>query len=274
MTRGVLVLALLSAPVALAAQQEDSLFTLAVRLTTEGQGDSARALVRSRLRALAPGDSLYPQVLYTAGVVATRADSAGHYFRRVSIEYSGSPWADSALLRLGQIGYASGDFVGALRATVRIVMDYPGSPLLAEAGYWAARAQFELDSVPQGCELLARAAETAGEDVELANRIRFYRQRCVVAVATDTQARPPPDTGVRPARTAYAVQVAAVRSPTAADEVMRRLASRGYEPHVVRDADGLLKVRVGRYARREEAQRLVAELKRVIGGDPFVVEES
>ena len=71
----------------------------------------------------------------------------------------------------------------------------------------------------------------------------------------------------------YAVQLAAVQSAAAADELMRSLYAAGYEPHVVRGDDGLFKVRVGRYADRGNAQRLVGDLQRKFGGNPFVVEE-
>jgi hypothetical protein len=37
--------------------------------------------------------------------------------------------------------------------------------------------------------------------------------------------------------------------------------------------EGYLKVRVGRFANRSEAARLVRELSRKFGGKPFVVEE-
>jgi cell division protein FtsN len=47
----------------------------------------------------------------------------------------------------------------------------------------------------------------------------------------------------------------------------------GFEPRVVRD-DGLFKVRVGRFRSRSEAQQAQGELRRKLGGTPFIVEES
>jgi len=41
----------------------------------------------------------------------------------------------------------------------------------------------------------------------------------------------------------------------------------------VRDSTGFFKVRVGRYATHEEAQRVQARLKQKVGGHPFVVDE-
>ncbi|MBI3082355.1 MAG: SPOR domain-containing protein [Gemmatimonadetes bacterium] len=69
------------------------------------------------------------------------------------------------------------------------------------------------------------------------------------------------------------MQVAAVRSAAAANDLMRRLTQYGYQPRAVREPDGLLKVRVGRYQSRTEAQRVAAALKTRLGGSPFVVEE-
>lgn len=273
-----------AAPAAVAAQQDpplpDSTLRQAVRLITEGQGDSARALVRRKLQSLPPGDTLYPAALYAAGVVAAHPDTALASFRRVSIEYSSSPWAPAALVRLAQFAFASGDFAAAVRAGERVLLDYPASRARAAAAYWAGRARLELADPAAACVLLARAEGEAGMEVELANRARFYLQRCEgLAMATDTAARdtaaqrPSPPGGAGTRATAFAVQVAAVQSPVAADEMMRSLRTRGYDPRVVRDADGLFKVRVGRFRTRTEAQQLAAVLRRRLGGSPFVVEE-
>ncbi|UCF40072.1 MAG: SPOR domain-containing protein [Gemmatimonadota bacterium] len=273
--RRLAVLAWMLCAAAPLAAQDDSTLTVAARLATEGQGDSARALVRARLGGLSPADSLYPQMLFAAGVVSGDADSATLYFRRVSIEYSRSAWADRALLRLAQMAFASGDFASARRSAERILMDYPLSEVLAHAAFWAGRSQIELGSPLEGCQLLVTAEAGAGEDVELANRARYHLQRCgtVLAAGDSTSdstraVAQPPGT-----QTVYAVQMAAVQSAAAADELMRALYADGYEPHVVRGADGLFKVRVGRHADRGSAQRLVNELRRKFGGNPFVVEE-
>ena len=273
--RRLAVLAWLLCTAAPLTAQEDSTLSVAARLATEGQGDSARALVQARLRALPPTDSLYPLMLYAAGVVAAEADSATLYFRRVSIEYSRSAWADRALLRLAQLSFAAGDYASARRSAERILMDYPLSEVLPHANFWAGRSLIELGSPGEGCQLLVSAEAGAAEDVELANRARYHLQRCSGALAagdpgTDTTAAQP---AVTRGQTVYAVQLAAVQSAAAADELMRALYAEGYEPHVARGADGLFKVRVGRYADRGNAQRLVAELQRKFGGNPFVVEE-
>lgn len=273
--RRLAVLAWMLCTAAPLAAQDDSTLSVAARLATEGQGDSARALVRARLRVLSPTDSLYPQMLFAAGVVSDDADSATLYFRQVSIEYSRSAWADRALLRLAQLAFASGDYASARRSAERILMDYPLSGVLAHASFWAGRSRIELGRPVEGCQLLVTAEAGAADDVELANRARYHLQRCAAVLAAGDSTTD--STAARPemprTQTVYAVQMAAVQSAAAADELMRALYADGYEPHVVRGPDGLFKVRVGRYVDRGTAQRLVNELRRKFGGNPFVVEE-
>jgi len=72
----------------------------------------------------------------------------------------------------------------------------------------------------------------------------------------------------------YSVQVSAVRTPEAAEEVAQRLRRAGFTPHTTQGADGYIKVRVGRYGSRVDAQRAAGEVRSKIGGSPFVVEES
>ena len=249
----------------------DSTLARALRLVTEGRGDSARALVRSRLRQLSPTDSLYPEALFVAGSVSAGIDSAMFHFLRVALDYTSSRWADDALLRVAQLAFAAGDLETARRSTLRVLNDYPFSDVRAVAAYWAGRVLLEEDQLAEACAYLRQARAEAGDDIELANRAGFYLQRCGAAGAA-----PPatPDTA-RPAAGSpiFAVQVAAVGTAAAADDLMRSLRTAGYDSRVVRDTDGLLKVRAGRFRTRAEAERLRDELRRRLGGQPFVVEE-
>jgi tetratricopeptide (TPR) repeat protein len=274
MKRAVLILMTVCWAAPLAAQQ-DSTLAAAVQLATEGRGDSARALVARRMAGLTPTDSLYAEALYAAGIVAGDAERSMNYFRRVSIEYASSAWADRALLRMAQLAFASGDASAALRSAQKIISDYPLSPVLGEAKYWAGRSLLELGNPQDGCTLLGQAEEAAGSDIELANRVRYQLQRCSALARGDTTRQPaPPAPAARPGGPVFSVQVAAVGSAVAADELMRSLRASGYDDsHVVRTPDGLFKVRVGRYTEREDAQRVAAEVKQRLGGSPFVVEE-
>ncbi len=267
--------------------QQDSVMREAVRLVTEGRGDSARALVRRRLAVTQPSDSSYAEALYTAGVVAADPDSALKYLRRTSVEYSQSAWADRALLRVAQLAFASGDVSATFSSADRVLSDYPFSTVRAQAAYWAGRAQIDLGNLAVACRYLTLAADSAADDIETANRARFYVQRCSnLSSARADSARPdsarhdsaaaPPTLPKPPPAAApmmFAVQVAAVRNAAAADQSMQALKRAGYEPRVVRDPDGFLKVRVGRFKTKVEAQRLATEIRRKLTSTPFVVEE-
>jgi hypothetical protein len=193
----------------------------------------------------------------------------------VSIEYARSEWADDALLRMSQMAFAEGQLRAAIRSADRILLDYPFSDILAEAAYWSGRAHLELGEQEEGCPLLRRAVEAAEDNFEVENQARYMLQRCPSSDApADSVRRETPSTQQRGGGTFYSVQVAAVQSAAAADELMQRLFREGYESHVVRDEDGLLKVRVGRFPRRGDAEALLGELRSKIGGSPFVVEGS
>ena len=251
------------------AAQQDSLMLEAIRLATEGRGDSARAIVQGQLKSVSSIDPYYSEVLYTGGVVSDDPATAMTYFRRVAIEYSNSHWADRALLRIAQLSYASSDLDAAIRSTERILVDYPLSEIRSEASFLAARAYLDQRDTEAGCRLLDQARQEAGENVEIQNRAAFYLQRCAEILAADSVGGPPasqPPT--RPA--GFSVQVAAVGNAAAADELMRALQREGHDATVVRE-DGLLKVRVGRFRTRNEAQEFAATLRQEFGGQPFVV---
>ena len=259
--------------------QTDTLRAAALRVA-QTRPDSARALVRRLLASLSPQDSLYPGALFTAGRVAADAVTAATSLQRVVIEYGRSVWADSALVLLTQLYFAQGDPAATVQAAERLRLDYPDSPLKARADFWGARGYFDLKDDVHGCSLVREALDGAGVDVEFRNQVSFYAPRCasfaagapVTAPATagDSQAKPTTGGGAG----TYAVQVLAVKSAAQVDEMLTRLKVMGFDARVVRDTSGLFKVRVGRYASRDEAVQVQRRLKTRLGGQPFVVEES
>lgn len=273
-------LALLAAACLLSARlpaQTDPRLQTAVQLYQAGRQDSARALVRQLLQTLPPTDSVYPQALYTAGLLAADAQTVQTNLQRVVIEYGQSPWADDALLRLAQFYWAQGDPASAVQSVERLRRDYPNSPLEPRADLIAAQAYFNLKDEASGCARLRDALAAAAGDVEFRNQLAFYLPRCPApappAVAGTPGGTPAESTAAPPAATSYAVQVLAVKSATQVDDMLTRLKVMGFDARVVRDTSGFFKVRVGRYATRDEAVRAQARLKTRIGGQPFVVEE-
>jgi len=68
------------------------------------------------------------------------------------------------------------------------------------------------------------------------------------------------------------VQVAALGTSMAADEVIRSMNRQGHEATVVRE-DGYFKVRVGRFENLEDAQALASQLRRQSVPQAFVVRD-
>ncbi|HYF38135.1 MAG TPA: SPOR domain-containing protein [Gemmatimonadales bacterium] len=218
-----IVSALSAVSAASAFSQTDPRLVEVIRHAQEGQSDSARLKVQRLLSATAPTDSLYPQIVYTQAMVASDAADMRRQLQRVAVEYSSSGWADDALLRLVQLDYASGNLEGAARNLERIRLDYPGSSLLPQASYWAARTYFDQKKPELACRWIAEGIGGSRGNIELQNQLGYLNQRCSqVAVAvpalkdTLTPARAPADTpqtvGALPADTARA---AAPRRDTA-----------------------------------------------------------
>jgi len=269
-------LALLSVgPTVRLSAQTDARLVEALRLVQSGQVDSGRAIVRRLLATLPLGDSVYPQALLAGAKIAPDAPTVSSNLNRIVVEYGSSPWADDALLLLTQLYFAQHDPGQTVQAAERLNRDYPDSPLRARTSFWAARAYFELKNEPRGCELIQQSLDGAADDVEFKNQVSFYAARCSPASSTSNATTAPSvDTSARTTGTpAYSVQVLAVKSAAQVDDMLTRLKVMGFDARVVRDSTGFFKVRVGRYASRDEAARTQQRLKTRVGGQPFVVEE-
>jgi hypothetical protein len=269
---GLLAVLLTAYPPARLPAQNDSRLVEAIRLAQAGRQDSARTLVTRLLAALPPSDSVYPEALYTSGVLGLDARGITTPLQRVVVEFSQSPWADDALLRLAQFYFAQNDHASTVQSAERLRRDYPDSPLRARSGFWGARSYFRLGDEPRGCALIAEALAGTDDDVEFKNQAEFYGARCAGTAATPA---PPDSAKVTPpaAPTGFTVQVLAVRNAQQVDEMLTRLKVMGFQARVARDTSGLFKVRVGPYRTRQEAESARERLRTRLGGRPFVVEE-
>jgi len=258
------------------AAQTDARLVDALRLAQNGQVDSARGVIRRLLVTLPPADSVYPQALLAGAKIAPDAVTVATNLNRIVLEYGASPWADDALLLLTQLYFAQRDAAQTIQAAERLRHDYPDSPLRYRVAFPGARAYFELKNEARGCELIQEAltgANAAGE-VEFTNQVSFYASRCTAATTpTPPPAAQPGTDSATPASKTFAVQVLAVKSAVQVDDMLTRLRVMGFDARVVRDTSGFFKVRVGRYATREEAQQTQQRLRTRVGGQPFVVEE-
>lgn len=282
-----------------AAAQTDPRLLAAVREAQEGRGDSARVAVDRLLAATPPSDTLYPQILYTQAMVAGTAGDMRRLLQRVAVEYATSSWTDDALLRLVQMDYATRNYDGAARNLERLRVDFPSTPLMPQAAYWAGRTYFDANNPAAACRWLADGMAQARDDVELQNQLGFLYQRCDLqgdstgprtasdstrpdtstkvagaptADSTRTAPASAPAASAPPARTVYRVQIAAIASRKSADDAAKKARALGVTVVTVQDK-GLYKVRVGEYRTRDAAQTAAASLKARLGGSPFVVSE-
>jgi cell division septation protein DedD len=182
-------------PISPVLSQTDPRLVDVIRDAQEGQTDSARIKVKRLLASTSPSDTLYPQILYTQAMVSSDAADMRRQLQRVAVEHSTSSWADDALLRLVQLDYASGNLAGAARNLERIRSDYPGTTLLPQASYWAARTYFDQKNPAMACRWLADGVAASRGNVELQNQLSYLNQRCA-QVAIDTAPRAPVDSPV------------------------------------------------------------------------------
>lgn len=260
--------------------QSDPRLLDVLRIAQEGGSDSARGIITRLLQQTPPTDSVYPQMLYTMGLVSRSVEEMRRNYTRVAVEFNNSSWADDAIYRLALLDYASGNLASAARQLDRIRNDYPDSPLLATASEWAARAFFEQKKVTEGCGWLALGLEHAGDDVELKNRLDYLNGRCAVqpVAAAGSGGTPPPaaDTvGPAPvpvARTGFGVQVGAVNTQAAAEKLAKDLKDAGFTPYIVKEGP-LFKVRAGPYPDRARAVQASEQVRRKLNRSPFVVRE-
>ena len=181
-----------------AAAQTDPRLVAAVREAQEGRGDSARVAVDRLLTATPPSDTLYPQILYTQAMVAATAGDMRRLLQRVAVEYATSSWTDDALLRLVQMDYATRNYEGAGRNLERLRLDFPSTPLMPQAAYWAGRTYFDANNPSAACRWLADGMAQSRNDVELQNQLGYLYQRCDLR-ADSTGPRTASDSA-RPAR--------------------------------------------------------------------------
>jgi tetratricopeptide (TPR) repeat protein len=276
-----LLAVLLAAPL---RAQSDPRLVEAVRTAQEGRSDSARATVQRLLAATPPTDTLYAEILYTQAMVAGEAADMRKSLQRVAVEYPASSWADDALLRLVQMDYATRSLEPAARNLEKLKTDYPDSPLLPQASYWGARIYFDQKNPTAACRWLADGMAQAQSNLELQNQLGYLYQRCdfktadsatagAVASGPDTAQKPPATVAPKDTtRARFRVQISAVGTSGAADEVAGKVEKLGYPAVIVKER-GLYKVRAGAFPSREAAQAAVGKLKASLGGSPFVVAE-
>lgn len=231
-----------------------------------GKVDVARASLDSWLasyREEAPEDQRERARFLRARLAADAAEAESIY-RRFAVD-AGSRYAPMARLRLGQLRLAGGRQDQALRDLELLRADFPGHPLVTESWFWTGLARRAAGRPDQACEALRRAARAA-EDSDrdgLAARARQEARAC-----GEDETAPSGDQ----AAASWTVQVGAFSTRDAAGSQLDRLDREGHDGRLVTGDDGLVRVRVGRFAREADAERLAERLE-ASGFDAVVVSE-
>lgn len=257
-----------------------------------------------------PGSDRVRAHMLRAGLQEKPVDAEADYLS-VVLGYPTSEHAPRALLRLGQGLLASGQHARAAGYLQRLVAEYSGRPERTTGTLWLARAHNAARSPAAACRAARQGIQDAGDRPDLIALLRIEETAAcdavtagsdaddAVAAVAATAGRQPaepedgspdsadPDAAERPAaqRDAaepdaaepepaggrFAVQAGAFRQQAGADDLMRLLRDRGYEPRAVHvPANSLLRIRLGRFTTAGEAARMVATLKDA-GFDAFVV---
>lgn len=291
-----------------AAMPSDTALRRAQRLVAEGQGAAGRALVDTVLAQAATQPARQAEGLFWRAALAEQASSAERDYQRVTVEHALSPWSGEALLRLGQLAYARGERLAALKSFERIVVEQAETPIAATGHFWKGRVLLEQGDVAPACESLREAARrSAPQAIELRNQVEFYAQRCretpsapataaapvmappasapvVSANAQTASVLPPVGTAAGAStgmveRTAsrvpsWSLQVSAHTTRADAAKAARTLGNRGYQARV-EGTSAPFRVRVGRYASEAEATRdLVRARKKGLKGARVVRAEA
>ncbi|HSG82290.1 MAG TPA: SPOR domain-containing protein [Gemmatimonadota bacterium] len=244
-----------------AVAQEETPLDRAERLADAGEAREAAEVLASWEREHGASATLADQVRgwFLGARLSEEAAAAELLYLKVVIEGSNTPYADDALLRLGQYKYAGRDYVRAIEYMGRLRRDYPTSEHGPEALLWVARAARATGDEERACSAanqgLGELPPAANPDLEIA---LLEQQR-----------------GCRDVTGAYTVQVAAFKDDAAAQSLARELLTMGYDAWVLvaTTDDPIYRVRVGRGLIHGEAQALHERLTRM-GYSPFIVQQS
>lgn len=290
-TRLVIAVVLVSARVSVAVAQvavpvTEPVFVRAQQMVTAGQDSAGRAVVDSVLAATAEGTPRYAEALFWRATLSKTAAGAERDYRRIAVEYPLSPRSAEALFRLSQLEMTRGDRTSARAHLERLQREHPSGPTSTRASVALARLAFDDGDVAVGCAAIAAAQASLGAgDVELRNQVDYFTPRCAnvatantlrdstgatapnagppasVNRAADSAAAPRGAPRPEPRPPEYSVQVAAYDTRVAAEDLAKRLSTRGYAARVVGDQKPF-RVRVGRYPTRERAGNAVRQMAR------------
>jgi hypothetical protein len=174
-----------------AAQGRDTTVAAVQRMVNAGDRVGARQYADSVLRTVREGSGAYAEALYARAFASSSAVEAERDYLRVAVEYALSPRAEEATMMVAQLKLARSDRTGARRNFERLVREHPMGAQVAKAAFWAGRLAVEDGDLVRGCQSLGVARERSrSDDVEFANQVEYYLQRCTPAALAAANAQP------------------------------------------------------------------------------------
>ena len=262
-TKTLLAMSIALAPGRGHSQNVDTAMARIERLVVAGDRSSARYLTDSLLATLPHESPRIADALYWRAATAPSAVDAERDYLRITVEHPYSRRAPDALLALAQLEFARGNRSAARRRFDRLLRDYPSGKHVARASLWSGRLAIEERDMVAGCATLdAGLPHIAAEDVELRNQFEYFVSQCerLPAAPVDTLAAATPADTAPAKDAAFSVQVAAYTAQRDATSLAAHLKQRGFDARVVGDK-APYRVRVGRYATREEASAALTKMK-------------
>ena len=135
----------------------DSIVVRVQRLAGDGNAAAGRALVDSVLGAATAGSPAYVNALFARASIAESADAARKDYLRIALDYSMSPRAEDALLRLAQLEIARGDRAAAKQYLERLALEHPNGVSRAQGAYWLGRVLLDDGAVVGGVRVARRS---------------------------------------------------------------------------------------------------------------------
>jgi len=172
----------------------------------------------------------------------------GNYLRASDIfeiileEFKNSSFKEEARLGLGDAYFLRGDLNKAESYYKAILSENPGTKMGASVFYRLAQSGFKKGDISQGKDYLDKLKA----EFPLSQELKQNKELCIL--------------GDSPDELYYAVQVGSFSNADNAKNIIRELASKGYDAYTEEGADKMYRVKVGKFKLRQEAQDTQAKL--------------
>lgn len=234
-----------------------------VDLAYEGRAAEVRAALPG-LKEQLPNDGA---VLFLEGLVTLDAEVAVELFNKVVQLYPSNPYADDAILKIGEFLYSRGLYIQAAQQLKRIPVHYPRSDLVHPSIRLFLNALMvsgDRDTALFYTKVFARKYP----------KIKFDLKAGKVVVVAEARNPDPPEGRATPKapdiRLRYQLQVGAYSRQENASRQRDLLQSLNYQVSIRRITTStrtLFVVMVSGFSSRDEARRIGEELKRDYGLD-------